>query len=152
MLFPRLFHNDFVHVLTSACLYFLNIQKYHGIQVFSVHVFILRVYYNSGEQVTVSVSLEREDEEEVSPYVIAPFFPQVNTHKILTVYVNMLKILAVFICIYMYVPVLTVIIHIVCVDITEYCSWLLYYVIHLFFSEEKKDGGLWLETRNATSK
>ena len=32
---------------------------------------------SSGEPVVVSVKLEREDEEEVSPYVIAPFFPQV---------------------------------------------------------------------------
>lgn len=31
----------------------------------------------SGESVVVTVKLEREDEEEVSPYVIAPFFPQV---------------------------------------------------------------------------
>ena len=27
----------------------------------------------------VTVKLEREDEEEVSPHVIAPFFPQVGT-------------------------------------------------------------------------
>lgn len=32
----------------------------------------------SGEQVVVTVKLEREDEEEVSPHVIAPFFPQVR--------------------------------------------------------------------------
>ena len=32
----------------------------------------------SDQSVTISVSLEREDEEEVSPYVIAPFFPQVS--------------------------------------------------------------------------
>ena len=32
----------------------------------------------SGEQVVVVVKLEREDEEEVSPHVIAPFFPQVR--------------------------------------------------------------------------
>ena len=30
----------------------------------------------SGQTVTVVVVLEREDEEEVSPYVTAPFFPQ----------------------------------------------------------------------------
>ena len=33
----------------------------------------------SGHSVVVNVKLEREDEEEVSPYVIAPFFPQVHT-------------------------------------------------------------------------
>ncbi len=33
---------------------------------------------SSGQAVTIAVSLEREDEEEVSPYVIAPFFPQVR--------------------------------------------------------------------------
>ena len=33
----------------------------------------------SGDQVMVSVQLEREDEEEVSPYVMAPFFPQVSS-------------------------------------------------------------------------
>ena len=32
---------------------------------------------SSGDQVVVVVKLEREDEEEVSPHVIAPFFPQV---------------------------------------------------------------------------
>ena len=34
---------------------------------------------SSGDQVVVAVKLEREDEEEVSPHVIAPFFPQVST-------------------------------------------------------------------------
>ena len=34
--------------------------------------------YCSGDQVVVSVQLEREDEEEVSPFVMAPFFPQVR--------------------------------------------------------------------------
>ena len=32
----------------------------------------------SGQSVVVDVKLEREDEEEVSPFVIAPFFPQVS--------------------------------------------------------------------------
>ena len=32
----------------------------------------------SGDQVVVSVQLEREDDEEVSPFVMAPFFPQVR--------------------------------------------------------------------------
>ena len=31
---------------------------------------------SSGDNVVVMVTLEREDEEDVSPYVIAPFFPQ----------------------------------------------------------------------------
>ncbi len=34
---------------------------------------------HSGSQVVVAVRLEREDEEEVSPHVIAPFFPQVRS-------------------------------------------------------------------------
>ena len=33
----------------------------------------------SGSQVMVVVKLEREDEEEGSPHVIAPFFPQVRS-------------------------------------------------------------------------
>ena len=33
----------------------------------------------SGSQVVVVVKLEREDEEEGSPHVIAPFFPQVRS-------------------------------------------------------------------------
>ena len=33
----------------------------------------------SGSQVVIVVKLEREDEEEGSPHVIAPFFPQVRS-------------------------------------------------------------------------
>ena len=33
----------------------------------------------SGSQVTIAVKLEREDEEEVSPHVVAPFFPQASS-------------------------------------------------------------------------
>jgi len=38
----------------------------------------------------VSVKLEREDEEEVSPHVIAPFFPQVSVWVCITVVVWLL--------------------------------------------------------------
>ena len=31
-----------------------------------------------GSQVVLSVKLEREDEEDLSPHVVAPFFPQVR--------------------------------------------------------------------------
>ena len=34
--------------------------------------------YFSGQSVVVDVKLEREDDEQVSPFVIAPFFPQVS--------------------------------------------------------------------------
>lgn len=34
------------------------------------------VVVRSGQTVSVVVELEREEEEEVSPYVTAPFFPQ----------------------------------------------------------------------------
>ena len=34
-----------------------------------------------GSQVLVVVNLEREDEAEGSPHVIAPFFPQVSTQR-----------------------------------------------------------------------
>ena len=36
----------------------------------------------------VSVQLEREDEEEVSPYVMAPFFPQVSWIYVPWIYVS----------------------------------------------------------------
>ena len=36
-----------------------------------------------GSQVVVVVKLEREDEEEGSPHVIAPFFPQVSSYTIM---------------------------------------------------------------------
>jgi pre-mRNA-splicing helicase BRR2 len=35
---------------------------------------------HSGSPVVVNVKLEREDEENTSPHVIAPFFPQVGDH------------------------------------------------------------------------
>ena len=55
--------NKYIHWLWSFKLWPLN--------------FVIAVC--SGSQVVVVVKLEREDEEEGSPHVIAPFFPQVST-------------------------------------------------------------------------
>ena len=47
--------------------------------IFSIQSCTAVFFLFSGSQVLINVKLEREDDEEVSPHVVAPFFPQVRT-------------------------------------------------------------------------
>ena len=55
---------------------------------------LISLSLSRGEQVVVIVRLEREDEEETSPQVIAPFFPQVSdSHSFTTSHTSLTLVL-----------------------------------------------------------